>query len=138
MDDYMSEYLEDFINFISSVEEQYNISLENLDIANIDLQDLQHFIEFGKADGKIRQKVYKLYHDTRKKRRQAKENIELCAPIVEWSQKNKGVLQALRGLLGQVRKIESQQANRAYAIRGHILDDITSLSHLSERNDALG
>lgn len=132
-DDYVSGYIEDFINFIDSIEEQHSISTAELEEANVNLQDLQHFIEFGQADGRMRQKVYKLYRETRQKRRQAKENLELCAPILEWLANNGKALQGLRGLLGKVRKVESSQANRAYAIRSHILDGITTMSHLSER-----
>lgn len=138
MEDYMSGYLEDFINFIDSVEEQDSISKTELIEANIDLQDLEHYIEFGKADARQRLKIYNLYQMTRNKRRKAKENVELCSPIVEWCGKNRKVIQDLRALLGQIRKIESQQANRAYAIRGHILDSITTLSHLTERSENNG
>lgn len=126
MEDYMSGYLEDFINFLDATEEQFKISAADLSAANIDLQDLGHFIEFGNADGRSRLKVYSLYKQTQHKRRVAKETME-------WCEKNRKVIQGLRELLGQVRKIEKSQANRAYAIRGHILDEITPLSHLTER-----
>lgn len=135
MENYMSGYLEDFINFLDAAEEQSAISKASLDLTNVDLQDLQHFIEFGKPDAKGMWKVYKLYHETRAKRRDAKENLELCSPIVEWYGRNRQVVQELRALLGQLRKIEHLQENRSYAIRGHILDDVTRLSHLSGRKE---
>lgn len=134
MENYMSLYLEDFINFLEGAEEQLHISQLELDEANLNLQDLEHFIEFGNADGKKMLKVYNICKQVRQKRRIAKENIEQCSPIVEWYGKNRQVVQELRRLLGQIRKIEQQQSNRAYAIRTDILDEITSLSHLSERD----
>lgn len=136
MEDYMSGYLEDFINFMDATHEQYGISKADLDATNIDLQDLQHYIEFGHPDAKKMWKIYKLYRETRQKRRIAKDTLEQCSPIVEWYVSNQQVLKELRALLGQVRKVERQQANRSYAIRGHILDDITSLTHLTGRNGA--
>lgn len=123
---YMSGYLEDFIDFVDSCSEQLHMSEADMQDTNLDLQDLQHFIEFGNADGKIMLKVYKKYKEVRNRRRIAKENIELCTPIVEWAEKNDRVLQDLRALLGQVRKTEKRQASRGYSIRGHILDDIVS------------
>lgn len=133
MDRYISGYLEDFLNFLDAAKEQLSISEAELSQTNIDLQDLQHFIEFGSAGGKERLKTFNLYRKTRQKRRNAKENIEQCSPVVEWASKHSKQIQELRELLGQLRKIESQQSNRAYAVRGHILDDLTNKSHLSGR-----
>lgn len=134
MEDYMSRYLEDFLNFIKVTEEQLETSKIILNESNIDLQDIQHYIEFGHPDAKGMWKVYKLCRDSRKRRRIAKENIELCEPIMEWYGSNVQAINTLKNLLGQVRKIERQQANRSYAIRGHILDDVTDMTHLSNRN----
>lgn len=133
MDDYMSEFIDDVLSFLDSIKEQVAVSEVNLEEANLDLQDIQHFIEFGKADGKVMSRVYKIYKKTRRKRRNAKEKLELCAPILEWYKKNSKAVQELREVLGKVRKIEQQQANRAYAIRGHILDEIRNETHLSGR-----
>lgn len=138
MEDYMSGYLEDFINFLDTANEQLAMSNADFDESNIELQDLQHFIEFGHPDARGMVKVYKVYHETRQKRRTAKENIELCAPIVEWYAKYGKAIQELRGVLGAVRKIERQQATRSYAIRTHILDDITTKTHLYGRNYGSG
>lgn len=79
-------------------------------------------------------KIYKLNRETRKKRRTAKEQIELSTPIAEWAARNKQALRELREVLGAVRKIEHQQSLRAYAIRGHILDEITDKTHLTSRS----
>lgn len=134
MENITSSYLEDFIDFLEAADEQYSMSMQDLEDTNVDLQDLQHFIEFGKADGKKRLKIYELYHQTRVKRRNAKETLEQLAPIVEWYDKNSQCIQDLRAVLGSVRKIEKLQDSRVYAIRGHILDGITDLTHLRGDN----
>lgn len=131
----LSRHLDDFVSFLEATEEQLHMSAADLDETNLNLQDLQHYIEFGKAGGKEMLKVYHIYRQTRQKRRIAKENIEQCSPIVEWMAKNRQVLQDLRGLLGQVRKIEQIQANRVYTIRTDILNDLTESSCISERKE---
>lgn len=131
----LSEYLEDFINFLDASEEQLHMNESDLEETNNNLQDIQHFIEFGKAGGKQMLQVYQIYKQTRQKRRIAKENIEQCTPIVEWYGKNRQVVQDLRALLGKVRKIEHIQSNRIYTLRTDILDNVVSLSYLSERKD---
>lgn len=130
MDDYASGYLEDFLNFLDFVEEQRSIQTQNLADRNNDLLDLEHYIEFEKADGKTRLKLYAKLQDTRKERRKAKDMLQTMEPICLWISENQNSVQKLRNLLGQVRKIERGQASRAYAIRGHILDDVTTLTHI--------
>lgn len=131
MDNYMSKYLEDFLSFLDGTEELYSMQRQNLSDRNGDQEDLLHYIELGKADGKARLALYSKFQKTRKERRRAKDDIEICEPIVEWITKNKPAINSLRNLLGSVRKIETRQANRSYAIRGHILDNVTDVTHLT-------
>lgn len=138
MDNYYSGYLEDFLAFLTAVEEQNRMSGQDLDETNLNLQDLQHFIEFGQAGGKEMLKVYKLYKQIRHKRRIAKENLEQCAPVMEWIDKNRRTIQDLRALLGKIRKIEQSQSNRIYIVRTDILNEVTSLSSLPDRSEEVG
>lgn len=138
MEDYMSGYIEDFLNFLDETEELYSVQRQNLQDRNGDQEDLLHYIELGKADGKIRLALYSKFQETRKERRRAKDDIAVCEPIVEWITKNKPAINSLRNLLGTVRKIENRQANRSYAIRGHILDDVTSFTHLTNNGGGIG
>lgn len=131
----MSEYLNDFISFIEENDENLRIESLNLEEANKDLCDIEHYIEFGSADGKRMLKIYKLCQEARRKRRKAKEQIELSTPIAEWADRNKRSLQELQEVLGVVHKVERLQSMRTYAIRGHALDGITTKTHLrSESN----
>lgn len=137
VDNYMSKYLEDFLSFLDGTEELYSMQRQNLSDRNGDQEDLLHYIELGKADGKTRLALYSKFQRTRKERRRAKDDIAICEPIVEWITKNKPAINSLRNLLGSVRKIENRQANRSYAIRGHILDDITSFTHLTNNGGGI-
>lgn len=138
MDNCMSKYLEDFLSFLDGTEELYSIQRQNLSDRNGDQEDLLHYIELGKADGKARLALYSKFKRIRKERRRAKDDIAICEPIVEWITKNKPAINSLRNLLGSVRKIENRQENRSYAIRGHILDDVTSVTHLTNEGSGIG
>lgn len=129
-ENYMSGYLEDFLNFLDANEVNLEDAKKTLDESNTDLTDIEHYIEFGPADGKVRLKIYGLLKEARSRRRWAKEQIELSTPISEWYSRNEKAIRGLRELLGAVRKIEKNQSYRAYAIKGHILDDITDQTHL--------
>lgn len=131
LENYMSEYIEAFLDFLDANTENLSIETANLQEANDDLCDIEHYIEFGKADARAMLKLYKLNRQTRQKRRHAKEQIELGTPISEWTKKNVSALHELREVLGTVRKVERLQSIRAYAIKGHILDEFTRLSHLT-------
>lgn len=138
MDPCVSEHLEEFLNYLDKIEELYSIQRQNLQDRNLDQEDLLHYIELGKADGKTRLALYSKFQETRKERRKAKNDIAVCEPIVEWISKNKPAINSLRNLLGGVRKIERQQTNRSYAIRGYILNDITSFTHLTNNGGGIG
>lgn len=103
---FMSDYIEQFLDFIDESCQTLCIETENLDEANNDISDIQHYIEFENPDACAMSKVYKLFKQTRCKRRQAKNNIELCTPISEWVRTNEKAVRELREVLGTVRKVE--------------------------------
>lgn len=128
-DTVISEYIDDFLAFIDECCQTVIIENKNLEEANIDLCDIEHFVELEKADGCTMTKIYKLFKETRCKRRRAKHNIELTVPISNWAKTNAKALRELREVLGLVRKLERAQSIRAYAVKGNILDKITNKSH---------
>lgn len=131
LENYMSEYIEAFLDFLDANTENLSMETANLQEANDDLCDIEHYIEFGKADARAMLKLYKLNRQARQMRRHAKEQIELSIPISEWTKKNASALRELREVLGTVRKVERLQSFRAYAIKEHILDEFTHQSHLT-------
>lgn len=137
MEDYMSGYIEDFLNFLDETEELYSTQRQTLQDRNEDQEDLLHYIELGKADGKARLALYSKLQETRRERRKAKNDISLCEPIAEWAAKNTSAINSLRNLLGAVRKIEKRQESRSYAVRGHILDDVTTFTHLTNNGGGI-
>lgn len=127
----ISECIADFLDFLEAATEQLGISESEFDEHQNELQDIEHYMELKRTGAIENAKLAVLLKDTRRKRRIAKENIEICTPIVDWKINNKEMINGLRQLLGKVRKIEMAQTNRRYALRTHILDDITGESHLA-------
>lgn len=136
MESAISTYISDFLDFLNASVEQLGISEEALARTNSELEDIQHYIEFGKADAVQQTKLYKLLKEARARRRTEKENIELCVPIAEWVKKNPDAVHSLQALLGSVRKVERNQMYRAYSVRTDILNGITEESHLTRRNNS--
>lgn len=132
---FMSEYIEQFLDFLDESCQTLRMETTNLSEANNDLCDIEHYIELETPGACTMSKIYKLFKQTRCKRRQAKNNIELITPISEWVRTNEKAVRELREVLGTVRKVERLQSMRAYAVRGHILDDVTRKSHFSKNGD---
>lgn len=126
----LSEYISDFLDFLEATAEQLGMSEGVFEEAQLELQDIEHFMELKKTGATQNAKLAVLLKETRRKRRTAKENIEICTPINEWKTNNKEVINSLRQLLGKVRKVESLQSSRRYAFRTHILDGITNETHI--------
>lgn len=138
MSNYMSTYISDFIEFLDAASEQLRMSEEILSKTNLELCDLEHYVEFGNPDASKRHTVYKRLRDTRIERRIAKENIEICTPVQEWIRDNAKAIRSIKQLLATMQRIEMMQSNRAYAIRTDILDGITDKTHLVGANDRSG
>lgn len=62
-----------------------------------------------------------LLREVRRKRRVAKDKREVLTPIVDWLTSNGTDINSLYRTLGEVRKFEKRQGNRAYAPRTDIL-----------------
>lgn len=137
----VSQIISTFLNFIAEANTQYGMASQNLEEVNLELQDLQHYIEFGAPSGVSMVKIYTIYRQTRQARRFDKNTMELYLPILEWMERNSKAVRDLQETLGLVRKIEERQNGRSYLIRTHILDDITTdirLKSKEEVNDENG
>lgn len=126
----ISEYISDFLDFLSATTEQLSISENVLEESNNELCDLEHAVELLKLDCVKRVKLVQRLEVTRKKRRDAKNMIDTCQPIVDWQIANKQIINSLRQLLGDVRKTERRQASRTYTVRTKILDGIYDDPHI--------
>lgn len=125
-DTYTSETIEDFLNFIYAANEAYQEAYIILQESDKEMTDLEHYIELTDCAAPMMSKIYMRMKKVRRKRRDAKETIELYKPITEWINNNKTPLKELgkRGVLSQIKLIEAHQSSRFYTLKSNILDDI--------------
>lgn len=119
MDKKPSEYLTEFLNFISEVQSQYRFCSEEAEIQEKLTQDYLHSLELDGLKRDERSKIATKLMINRKDRRYYKDRIEEFEPIVQFfdEPQNKKVLDKLKQVLGQVRKAENYHKDRKYIPR---------------------
>lgn len=124
---FSSKDVESIIHVFNEALFQFNMAESELEYCDKKTQDILHELEL----------VHHTYHETarlsielsdiRKRRRAAKEAIDLLKPLVLWkeeeSQGNKA-LSKLSGILGTMRKTEEKQKNAVYYYRA---DDVGTM-----------
>ena len=119
MDKKPSEYITEFLNFISSAQSQYRFCSDECEKQEKLTQDYLHSLELDGLKCDERSKLATKLMMNRKDRRYYKDRIEEFEPIVQFfeEQKNKDVLNKLTQVLGQVRKAENYHKSRTYIPR---------------------
>ena len=120
-----SENIAAFLDFLRDAQSRYNIARDELNQANNETQDILHQLElFENSYHKIAALGKKL-RAVRRRRRAAKDTVEIYEPIIVWAnrQDNRELLKRLERLLGEVRKIEKSKENRMYIPKTKILED---------------
>lgn len=124
---FSSKDVESIIHVFNEALFQFNMAESELEYCDKKTQDILHELEL----------VHHTYHETarlsielsdiRKRRRAAKEAIDLLKPLVLWkeeeSQGNKA-LSKLSNILGTMRKTEEKQKNAVYYYRA---DDVGTM-----------
>ncbi len=112
-------------NDLSSILQTFRDCKENTRIAEADLcevegelQDVLHKLELDSGlTYKDMAALGKRISELRKRRRIAKDRIELQAPIVAYIAKNQQLINGLSIVLGEMRKVENRHKNRTYTPR---------------------
>ena len=114
-----SEYISEFLNFISEAQVKHRIYSE--EVVNQDklTQDYLHSLELDDLKCDERSKVATKLAINRKDRRYYKDRVEEFEPIVEFfaDPQHKKMLNLMTKVLGDVRKAESYHKNRKYIPR---------------------
>lgn len=113
-----SKTVEDILATINSCETLNKNALVELSACDRRENDILHELELVDLSYHEKAKLACELTDIRKKRRIAKNTIELLAPIIQWRQEQAGPLTKLSTVLGKMRKIEEKQANVVYFRRG--------------------
>lgn len=117
----VSKRIEDFLNFLRQAQLDYNVALAEEKEADEETQDVLHRIELGENKGYAR--LCKLLRNIRKRRRAAKDKVQVLASVVEWAEANPRTIKELERLLGSVRKAEKGLENRHYTPKTGILEE---------------
>ena len=117
-----SEYITGFLAYMREVITRLNIATANELEANAQTQDILHRLETEDDCNDETARLGILLREVRRKRRVARDKREALTPIVDWLTNNGTAINSLDRTLGEVRKIEKRQGNRAYAPRTDILE----------------
>lgn len=108
--------LEIFLNKLRNTTEQFNISFSAVGKFDNKQVDLLHEIEFEDNYNK-RIKLVTQLHRLRNDRRQAKDMVQVCEVVTDFTEQNKAFIKKLEQLLGKMRKNEECIKNRTYRKR---------------------
>lgn len=111
-----SEYISEFLNFLSSVESSYDFCFAEMKRQEQLTQDYLHSLELDDLRYDERNKVATKLAMNRKDRRYYKDRVEEYEPIIKFlnDQRNKQVIKQLTQVLGEVRKQEQYHNKRFY------------------------
>ena len=112
-----SEQISEFLDYLRRIQLLHGAAYDAVGAANKEQQDLLHELEFGCPRYRDRALLAGQLQDLRERRRKAKCAVEITAPICKFAEDYKSMVKALERLLGEVRKIEEQQAARKYIPR---------------------
>lgn len=111
-----SEYLSEFLNFVSASQSHHKFCAEEMQKQDQLTQDYLHSLELDDLKCDERSKLATKLAINRKDRRYYKDRVEELQPIVDFfaDPQNKKVLDKLTNVLGQVRKAENYHKDRIY------------------------
>ena len=119
MDKKPSEYISEFLNFVTEAKLQYNFCSEAVSNQDKLTQDYLHSLELDDLKCGERSKLATKLAINRKDRRYYKDRVEELEPIVKFFEEpqHKKVLDKLTQALGQTRRAESYHKDRVYVQR---------------------
>lgn len=118
-----SEGLSGFLDYLQKCQEQYNIVRGELEQADNETQDLLHSLELEDNTYYEKARIAKVLGEVRRNRRSAKDSEMILQPLIDWMsiQKNAEAINALKRLLGDMRKLEKKTDSRWYKYRTDIV-----------------
>ena len=119
MDKKPSEYISEFLNFVSEAQSHYKFCYEEMETQDKLTQDYLHMLELDDLKCGERSKLATKLAINRKDRRYYRDRVEELEPIVRFFEdpQSKKVLDKLKEVLGQTRKAENYHKNRIYIPR---------------------
>lgn len=111
-----SEYLTEFLNFVTEAQSHYRFCSDEVNNQDKLTQDYLHSLELDDLKRDERSKIATKLAINRKDRRYYKDRVEELQPIVDFftDPQNKKVLDKLTNVLGACRKAENYHKDRIY------------------------
>ena len=111
----------DFLALLDSAQKRYAAAMVEEQDANDETQDILHALEFRRHDPRKTARLIRTLGDIRRKRRRAKNDMEIADLIVKFQNSNAGTVKALQRLQGDVQTAQRDQATRPYYFRTEIM-----------------
>lgn len=112
--EFTSKDLEQIRVILEDAGENYKKAQDELTFCDRKQQDILHEIELVDHGRREIATLGLELADIRRRRRVAKNTIELLAPVVKWRQEQAGPMTKLSNVIGSMRKIEEKQQNQVY------------------------
>lgn len=110
----LAKQVEGILDFFIESVERHNEMLITKGWCESKTQDLLHELELVPHSFNERGRIAKELSEVRQKRREAKNLIEMLSPLVDWYEHQQSSVNALKRVLGEMRKAADRQANRLY------------------------
>lgn len=120
----VSDVLCEFLSCLRMAEDSLRMAEDEMDRTNSETQDILHRLELYDDRYHTVAALGRKMREVRRRRRVAKETVELLTPLLEWADENKKFLTGLQKVLGDLRKIERRQEGRTYMPRTDILEEV--------------
>lgn len=112
--EFTSKDLEQIRVILEDASDNYKKAQDELTFCDRKQQDILHEIELVNHGRREIATLGLELADIRRRRRVAKNTIELLAPVVKWRQEQAGPMTKLSNVIGSMRKIEEKQQNQVY------------------------
>lgn len=106
--------VQSIIAFFRDAQEEYDMMLTEQQLCEGQQQDILHDFELIDHSHNECGHLGKELSKVRRRRRTAKNQSELLQPLHEWINNNDKAINLLQRVLGDMRKIETNQKNRIY------------------------
>ena len=110
----VSVIISDFVKFLNDANFSYTYMLEKMSEQEKITQDILHSLELDDLKYSERAKLATKLAAARKQRRIYKDAVEELAPVADFIEDNKKLLNNFSALVGSVRKQEKYHSNRQY------------------------
>lgn len=105
------------VKILTNAADQLRIAEQELDYCDKKTQDLLHELELVNHSYHENARLCIELKDIRKRRRFAKETIDLLTPVVTWKNEQSGAINRLNKVIGEMRKVDEKRKNAVYYYR---------------------